>query len=102
MADRNTDEWGRWRIAQAYQKVAQCSTPPNYTLPSYANVDTSPEEPSEEPSQSHEKMIKRRRLKYVDDRATVGEHDEENSPIGSDSDEIPHPTISLSTSSCDE
>ena len=102
VADRNSEEMAKWSILQAYQNLAECSTPENFTLPSYANVDTSPEESSQERSESHDKMKKRRRLKYVDDRAAVGESDEENSSIETDSDEIFHPTISLSTSSCDE
>lgn len=102
MPDRNTEEWARWRILQAYQKIAECPTPEKYTLPSYINVDTSPEESSQEPFESEDIVKKRRRLKYVDDRAAVAEPDEESSSIGTESDEISHPSISLSTSSCDE
>src|SRR5450759_5028447 len=56
--DRNTEEWARWRVRQAYQKIVECPTPEKYTLPSYVNVDTSPKESSQEPSEPHEKVKK--------------------------------------------
>jgi Ulp1 protease family, C-terminal catalytic domain len=101
VADRNSEEHARWRILQAYKKLAECATPEKkFTLPSYVNVETSPEESSQEASESHEQVKKRRRLIYVDDRAGVD--DEESSPIGTNSDEVCHRSISLSSSSSDE
>ena len=97
--DRNTEEWARWRIRQAYQKLGECVSPESFILPSYVNVNMA-EESSEERFECHEKVKKRRRLKFVDDRAAVAEPDESSS-IETDSDEIYHPSISL-TSSSDE
>lgn len=96
MPDRNSEEWERRRIREAYRNLHGCRTPKNFTLPSYVDVhtDTSPEVSSN----SQENVKTRRKLKYVDDRAAVAESDEEIQSIGSESDSFVVPGISLSTS----
>jgi len=98
MVDKNTEEWQRRRVKRLFEKVWEASSPENFSLPIYVNVDTSPEEPSD----AHEKVTKRKSLKYVDDRAGVADTDEESSSVGSDNDEITHASMSLSSSSSDE
>lgn len=98
MPDRMTEERERRQIKQLWEEVGQIQSPERFTLPCYINVDTSPEEPSEE---LPEIVRKRRSMKYVDDRAEVAHTDVESSSIGSKSDEIHHVSISLSNSSSD-
>lgn len=96
MRDRKTEAWQRRHIQELWKKVGEIESPQRFTLPSYVNVETSP---SEEPLDAHEKVKKRKSLKYVDDRAEVAETDEDSSPVESD---IDHASVSLSSSSSHE
>lgn len=99
MPDRKTDELPRQRVKRLLATVMDAKSPENFDLPSYVNVDAHTSS-SEEPS--HEKVQKRKRLKYVDDWAEVARTDEDSSSVESGRYAIAHSSIRLSSSSSSE